>query len=898
MISLVISLLSCMLIVASSTYTQETPTAQAGFTEVTLPPTAPKYGPESQRETEKRDAFAPDSSSPVYEGPIPSPLPQLKDIPEIPQKRVRKNKKKKLISFDFENEDLSTIINKFAALENINIIQPQGANAINQKITFKLDKKITLEEAERYLDTFLDLAGYNKVPHGDFYMIIKSEVRGDRNIANLEPLPLYIGVAPDLLPDSGRIRVVYYFRNLKVPTTNTGNDPLHAILNDMLSSTQSYSFDSKSNGVIIADKAPNIKAVMSMLLELDSMGLRDVLKQVRLFNTASSTVADLLQKQIIAVSGDQQGRIKADVKSESGLFFAPGTKVIADNRTNSLIIMGKEPAVERIIEFVQEYIDVPIESGKSILHYYDLQYLDSESFAPILTKIVSAQTSGESGQATSEASGPTRAFDGVIVVPEKLVEEKITAAKLAELKKTGAAGVELKGTVYRGGNRIIVAARNRDWVRIEKLIHDLDKPQRQVILQVMIVDFAASQSKIFGTQTRNPSLLNLPPGFSFQTSFLAPTPPLKSPVILPETNPSTLATDLLLLLSGNQGAPNPPQSVASVITQLPDGVGSLILSLSDPNGSGIWTFLQWLDTFGSVKVLSHPYIIALNNRKAEEVVSAIQRGVGPATTGEGGVIAAKEMDIEAALRLAFVPRASSNERVNLQISIAVNDFSSPTSALTATTSPFNITTREIHTNVNMGSGQMLVIGGLSRTLESEDAAETPLLGRIPILGWFFKKEDQAAIKTNVSVFIIPTIVEPKIRAGMNKYSRDKIDHAFTLDETEVFSQLRDPVNYLFFTHEDQSASSEMLEEYLSESNGDFVVRKKNNHGRKPCSRIEPEPPLAKHESYCKLPKKPHCKKESSCSKDVKAEPVITKESDKLKSMLAAEENPILALTPP
>jgi general secretion pathway protein D len=810
-------------------------------------------------------------------------------------KKNKKNKKQKLINFDFENEDLSAIINKFAALENINIILPYGANAIDQKITFKLDKKITLQEAERYLDTFLDLAGYNKIPHGDFYMIVKNEVRGDKNLANLEPLPLYIGVAPDQLPESGRIRVVYYFRNIKVPTSNTGNDPLHAILNDMLSSTQSYSFDSKSNGIIIADKASNIKAVMSMLLELDSMGIRDIIRQQRLFNTSAATVADLLQKQIIAVSGDQQGRIRADVKSEAGLYFAPGTKIIADNRTNSLIIMGKEPAVERVMEFVQEYVDIPIGTGKSILHYYDLQYLDSESFAGVLTKIVAAQAVGESGQATAgELSGPNRFFDGVIIVAEKLVTEKITEAKLAELKKTGATtGVDLKGTVQRGGNRIIVAARNRDWQRIEKLIHDLDKPQLQVIIQVMIVDFTVNENKLFGTQTRNPSLLNLPPGVNFQTSFLAPAAlPTGSttgrPLVL-NTPPTTLATDLLMLLGGS-GVNS--VSMATAITSQPAGVNSLILSLNDPNGSGIWSFLQWLNTFGETNILSNPYIVTLNNRKGEEVVSTIKRALGPANTGEGGVLAAKFMDVEAALRIAVVPRASSTERVNLQISVAINNF---VSSVAVGPGAFNSTTRELHTNVNMGSGQMLVLGGLTQSQETEDEAETPLLGRIPIIGWFFKQENQATVKTNVSVFIIPTIVEPKIRAGMNKYTRDKVDQGYTLDETEIFSQLRDPVNYLFFSPEAQSPSAELMEEYLSESKGDWVQRNKTRGSRKPCSTIAPEPPLPEHESYCRLPATPSCH-EKACSPE-KEDVIITPESDKLKNMLAQEENPILRVNP-
>ena len=72
---------------------------------------------------------------------------------DLSEKAIQKARKRGLDVqvVDFENEDLSAIVNKFAALDNTNIILPQGANTINQKITFKLDKKITLEEAERRL---------------------------------------------------------------------------------------------------------------------------------------------------------------------------------------------------------------------------------------------------------------------------------------------------------------------------------------------------------------------------------------------------------------------------------------------------------------------------------------------------------------------------------------------------------------------------------------------------------------------------------------------------------------------------------------------------------------------------------------------------------------------------
>lgn len=819
---------------------------------------------------------------PVAVPPLPvAPAPVAYETPV----RIAKRSKNKLIPFDFNNEDISTIINKLATLQHINVIMPTGAQAINQKVTFKLDKKITIEQAERYLDTFLEMAGYTRVPHGDFFMIVKNDPKVVR-----ETLPLYVNVPPAELPDTGRIRVIYYLQNIKVPENPVGIEPIHTILNEMLSTSQSdanrlYNFDTKANAIIIADKASNIKATMSMILELDSMGIRDTIRRLRLFNTNATTIANLLQTQIIAVSGDARGRIKADVKSESGLYFSPGTKIVADTRTNSLLLLGKEPAVERIVEFVQEYIDVPLESGNSILHYYPLQYLDATEFSEVLKKIVTAQ--GLSGQATVEQqSGPHRFFDGVIVLAERQVEEKITEAKLAELSKQTGSKYEaaLKGTVFRGGNRLVVAARSRDWQRIEKLIFDLDKPQLQVIIQIMIIDFAISQRKILGAQTRNPSLFNLPKGVNFQTTHLF-TPPVFFGNTPP---PTTLATDLLTLLSG---ATPPNTSIATTLSS-GDFEGSTILSFNDSAGTGIWSVIEWLNNFGEVKILSHPYLVTLNNRKASEVISEIRRLIGDAKTGEGGVISARQEDVEAALRLAVVPRASSRDRVNLQISITINNFVAPFS--TTNNGNNNKTIRELHTNVNLGSGQMIVLGGLSQTQDTNTDRETPLLGRIPIIRWLFGVTDKATAKTNLSVFIIPTIVEPKIHAGVDRFTRDKINDASkTIDDGNLFEQLRDPVNYLFFKDQEEDDSEQMLDEYLAEASGDFVRRDLYKPKRGPaddqqpsCGKLRPR----RSKKY-RVGAEPACE-----STEEKPAPETIGESQELKAMLAGERNPILTVT--
>lgn len=746
----------------------------------------------------------------------------LSTIPSTAKESLQKKsskKKKQLIRFNFENEDLVNIINMIAAKRKENIILPQGVNAIKNKLTFKLPYKITLDEAEQYVNTFLELAGYTKVPHNNVFMIVKN----DPNITR-ENLDFYINVRPQDLPNTNnRIRAIYYLQTLKVPEAQQANaDPITIMLNDMLSPQKSLLYDSKSNAIIIADSANNISSAMTIILELDTVGSREVIEMIPLYNSTATIIADILNKQVIAI-GTQQGALKSDVKGESGLYFSPNTRIIADARTNSIILMGREPAVERLKEFINEYLDIPLESGESILHVYDLQFLDAETFAQTLQNIIKPQ--GASDQTTQKVTGPQRFFEGVIVVPEssKAVSEaqKIIGATAPTTATSTTAGATTPGPVYQGGNRIIVAASKEDWNRIVELIRQLDRPQPQVIIEVMIVDLTIQKSKILGSQMRNPHGIPLPPGMTFQSAQLGINS-TQGVIYDVDANglPTTISGDLLRLFPATSTAPT--QSLAEFLTNASSGnPGSMIISLNDPTSpqSGIWTVFQVLNSYTDAKILSHPFIVTLNNKQALEKISTIRRQRGSVQTGEGAVSSVTQEDLPATLEVRVTPRISSTERLNLQLTITINDFLNATS--------FTRLTREIVTNANINTGQILVLGGLTQLRNSENSFETPLLSKIPLIGWLFRNNAKVDDKTNLAVFICPTIIEPKLRAGLDRYTADKIDKGYNeLNEGVVFDNLKDPITRIFFNQADNQ-SEEMLDIYLADVTASNLVRDKS-----------------------------------------------------------------------
>ena len=198
---------------------------------------------------------------------------------------------------------------------------------------------------------------------------------------------------------------------------------------------------------------------------------------------------------------------------------------------------------------------------------------------------------GGGGQSTGAAAtaATERYFEGVLVRSDT---------------PTGTSGG------YFGGNKLIVAAKNDDWKVIKDLIDELDQPQPQVILEVLVVDMTIDQTRALANITRNPAALPFPGNSSAQAAMLDVSGVIIDPIVTPTTN---VAADLL----GNTPI-NPATQVQP---------GSFMLSINDPTTERTWSITRILQTFTHNKVLSHPHVVAANNKKA--VVSVGQTRLIP-----------------------------------------------------------------------------------------------------------------------------------------------------------------------------------------------------------------------------------------------------------------------------
>lgn len=748
-----------------------------------------------------------DPNAPVAQITFKQESPDEKPLPTPIQKI-----KKKKITFDYENEDLINVINYIASELGINMMLPQGADAINAKLSLAFSKKIPLSEGWKLLHTILDAAGYVIVPKANLYMIVKAQTK---DTLKQQTFGTYIGVAPSQLPASDEtIRYLYYLANIRV--TQDSTDEIKTALTAILPPTALVEVDTNANALLIVDKAQNIRAAMGIVLQLDQPGFQEKMEMIHLHNTDASTVSQLFTDQILKTTGTEPNKYRLDAQksTKDASYFSPLTKVIPIPRTNSLLLLGRAQAIDRIKDFIFKYIDVELESGRSILHTIQLQYLDATQLVEVLNSIVS--TAGPAGAEQARAGQGSRGG------AERFFAEKIYIKADAPI-----AGVGEKEKKYFGSNKLIIAARYDDWLQLKKLIEQLDQPQAQVLIETLIADLTNDDLRNLGAFTRNPQKIPLPNQVDFQAAMLpAGNTPGIGPTAMTNswTAPVTIEADLLrkaiqvtpnsnggVTIANNDAGPN---SIATQITE-PPVAGGMLLALNDNNGQ-TWGLVQMLKALNVTKILSMPHIMATHNKKASIENTDLRLLVGPVTGTDTAEI--KYVPVTASLKIELTPRIISDAEVNLDIAITIQEFISVQN---------NRSTRTVNTVTRVGNENILAIGGLISTSSSVSNFGTPILSKIPILGWFFKSKLDEEIETNLTVFIKPTIIMPRFRGDIGSYTKDYVRLAKAYaDESSLFDSLHDPITRWFF-HTGSNVRDE-VKEFL---NKDVVIREELERAR-------------------------------------------------------------------
>ena len=288
-------------------------------------------------------------------------------------------------------------------------------------------------------------------------------------------------------------------------------------------------------------------------------------------------------------------------------------------------------------------------------------------------------------------------------------------------------------------NMLIIKDSPKSIDDIQILVAELDRPEPQVDIEAKILQMNRDTAKALGVQW----------GFNGRM-----TPALGNPTGLAFPN-NGLAGGRVQEQGGVTQGPTDPRSTSldrtgtAVNLPVPGASTALGLSMGAVNGAfNLDVALSALEHEGKLKILSTPRVTTQNNKQAE-ITQGFQIPIQ--------IVANNTVTIQfkdAALKLVVTPQITGANTVILKISLenGIPDFSR------AVNGNPSINTQRAETQVQVNDGITTVIGGILQSQESSALDQTPGIGRLPLLGWLFKRTDSRNQSQELVIFITPRII--------------------------------------------------------------------------------------------------------------------------------------------
>jgi general secretion pathway protein D len=513
---------------------------------------------------------------------------------------------------------------------------------------------------------------------------------------------------------------------------------LVAVLRPLISPNNTINANPGTNSLVITDYADNLARIGKIIAALDQPNASDV-DVVPLRHAVAADLAPLVQR--LADGG---------AATTPGLPVAAGgaVSVIADSRSNSLIIRSANAARQAQVRSIIEKIDRPTQGGgpAGSIWVVHLKNADATKMAQVLRAAFASGSGGASGSAGGGLTGaPT---------PSSVTPTAATIGSAAGTSSAAAAPIQASQGPSTGGfiqadpstNSLIITAAEPVYRQVRAMIEQLDTRRAQVYIESLIVEVSGDNAADVGFQWQ---------GLIGKDG---------------DKNLGVIGTNL-----GNNRVP----SIIDINTSAADGtvaVGAgLNIGLIHSFGGqyALAAIAQLLQTQSNTNIMSTPNLITLDNEEAKIVVGSNVpfitgqfTSTGTGTTNPFQTVERKDVG----LTLRIKPQIGEGGTVRLTIFQESTDViaqATGTSGTGPTTSK-----RSIESNVVVDDGSILVLGGLIEDRFEENKSKVPLLGDIPGIGALFRSESRTKRRTNLMVFLRPIVMrntEDATRLSLDRY---------------------------------------------------------------------------------------------------------------------------------
>ena len=503
-------------------------------------------------------------------------------------------------------------------------------------------------------------------------------------------------------------------------------------LRPLVSPQGSLTANRNANSLVVADFADNIRRIRTLAASIDRDSSTSQI--VTLKNAGAREIAAALQALVPAAGEGAQAPVA----------------IVPIDSSNAIALRGDQALVARFVAMAND-LDQKAAGGTELRVYW-LEHANAETLLPTLQQLVGGGSDPAQKAGLSPASSSSS--DGGAAAPAA------APAATAPASTSGSGGsIATRGpaiiTRYEGANAIIVAANADVQRQLGELIRQLDTRRPQVLVEAIVVEIGDDAAKKLGVQF----LLggkNIP--------FAATSYSNASPNIL-TLGGAYAAHQLSQETTTVNGDTIVTQQNSSLGNSLQEAAAASLLSATG-GFAGFAGDIGKNTVFGAIinavksdttsNLLATPHIVTLDNQQAKFLVGQEV----PITTGEAlsdnfdNAFRTVQRE-EVGIKLEVTPQVNGAGEVKMFIRQEVSSVAGPVSSRN---SDLILNKRSFETVLTVDDGEMFAIGGLLNDDERRTIERIPLLSDIPLIGELFKSRSRSRAKTNLMVFIRPTIL--------------------------------------------------------------------------------------------------------------------------------------------
>ena len=501
------------------------------------------------------------------------------------------------------------------------------------------------------------------------------------------------------------------------------------------------SITASRNSIVVADFADNVARIRQVLAGID----RDTSSSriVALRNAGAREIATSLNALMEGTGG------------------RPATIVPVDS-SNSIAIRGDSATVARLAAMAEE-LDQRAATGTEIRVIF-LQHADAAQLLPVLQQLLGQPvtqppaTPGLSSRNDETRSSTTRMGGG-----RATTSTTATTAPAPEGETAAPTGVSIFGprgavvTRFQGANALVIAASTDVQRQLGEVIRQLDTRREQVLVEAIIVEISDNAAKQLGVQLLLAGLggSNIPFAVTNYSNASPNLLTVAGAVAAERLRTTTTTVNGQVVTTTQNSAVADALQEAAVNSVL--GATGGIAGLAIRSGNALFgAIVNAVKSDSKSNILSTPSIMTLDNQEARILVGQEI----PITTGEALSPnfdnQFRTVDREnVGITLEVLPQINAGGSIKLNLRQEVSSIAGPVSGRST---DLILNKREIETVITVDDGEIVGIGGLLDDNERRTIEKIPFLGDLPAIGNLFKSKSRSRAKTNLMVFIRPTIL--------------------------------------------------------------------------------------------------------------------------------------------